>query len=393
MWTRLRKWLGSEVGGGLILMAAAAFALIVANSAFAPRYVELLETRLSVRFGEIGLAKPLFLWVNDGLMAVFFLLVGLELKRELIEGHLSSWRAASLPAIAALGGMLVPALVYVAFNYADPYALKGWAIPTATDIAFALGVLALLGSRVPPALRILLLSVAVFDDLGAVVIIAVFYTSDLSATSLVVALALVAVLALLNRMRVTRTAVYVAIGIPLWVAVLKSGVHATLAGVVLAMFVPLRARDAAGASPLRDFEHALHPWVVFGVLPLFAFTNAGVSLEDLSIDDVLHPVALGVALGLLVGKQIGVFGACWLASRNKIAALPDGVRWRHIHGVSLLCGIGFTMSLFIASLAGAAGADDLMNRDRLGILLGSSSAGVLGLFALWIATKPPRDAS
>jgi NhaA family Na+:H+ antiporter len=383
----------SEAGGGLILMAAATLALVVANSAFAPHYVELLETRLSVRFGETGLAKPFFLWVNDGLMAVFFLLVGLELKRELLEGHLSSWRAASLPAYAALGGMLVPAAVYAAFNFSDPYALNGWAIPTATDIAFALGVLALLGSRAPPALRILLLSVAVFDDLGAVVIIAAFYTSEISGTSLVVALALVAVLALLNRMRVTRVAVYVAIGIPLWVAVLKSGVHSTLAGVVLAMFIPLRAKNAEGASPLRNFEHALHPWIVFGVLPLFAFTNAGVSLGEMSMKDLLHPVALGVAMGLLVGKQLGVLGACWIASRYKLAALPEGVGWRHVHGVSLLCGIGFTMSLFIASLAASEGAEDFANRDRLGILLGSSTAGVLGLFALWRATREPRGAS
>jgi NhaA family Na+:H+ antiporter len=383
----IRRLFASDAGGGLVLMAAAVLALFVANSELAPHYVELLETRLSVRFGEAGIAKPFFLWVNDGLMAVFFLMVGLELKREVLEGHLSSWRAASMPVIAAIGGMLLPAAIYAAINRDDPIALHGWAIPTATDIAFALGVLALLGDRVPPALKVLLLSVAVFDDLGAVIIIAAFYTSELSTVSLATALALITLLAVLNLARVTRTGPYIAIGIPLWVAVLKSGVHATLAGVVLAMFIPLRERDAQGFSPLRRLEHALHPWVAFAVLPLFAFTNAGVSLEGLSMKDVLQPVPLGIALGLVLGKQVGVLGSCWLAARLRIAALPDGVGWRHLHGVSLLCGIGFTMSLFIASLAFATSAGDSLNLDRLGILLGSSISGVLGLVALALTKR------
>ncbi len=381
----LHEFLRKESAGGLILMAVAVLALLVANSPLAARYTSLRELPLVVGAGEFVIAKPLLLWINDGLMAVFFLLIGLELKRELLEGHLSSWRTASLPAFAATGGMLVPALMYAAFNWRDPVALQGWAIPTATDIAFALGVLSLLGDRVPAALKVLLLSVAIFDDLGAVVVIAAFHTADLSWLSIFVALGLIAVLAGLNRAGVTKPAAYLWIGVPLWVAVLKSGVHATLAGVVLAMFIPLRGAHGSSSgetSPLRRLEHALHPWVAFGILPVFAFVNAGVSIGGLTWRDASHPVALGIVAGLLIGKQLGVFAFCWLATRVGLAALPAGVGWRQIHGTALLCGIGFTMSLFIASLAFEHGGAAFANLDRLGILAGSAVSGALGYFVL-----------
>jgi NhaA family Na+:H+ antiporter len=294
----LQEFLRLEASGGLILMISAALALIVANSPLAAAYAALLDLPLEMRIGTFGIAKPLLLWINDGLMAVFFFLVGMELKREVIEGHLSSLRGASLPAFAAVGGMLAPAAIYALFNRGDAVAMRGWAIPTATDIAFALGVLSLLGTRVPAALKALLLSVAIFDDLGAIVVIALFYTAELSSLSLVVAAVLILGLACLNRLGVTRAAGYVLLGLLLWVAVLKSGVHATLAGVVLAMFIPLRrpgpaSTSHASESPLRHLEHALHPWVAFGVLPVFAFANAGVPIGELSITDVCRQADWG----------------------------------------------------------------------------------------------------
>jgi len=388
----LQDFLKLEAAGGLMLMTVTVLALIVANSPLAAGYRALLDLPLEFKIGTFGIAKPLLLWVNDGLMAVFFFLVGMELKREVAEGHLSSPRQASLPAFAAVGGMVVPAALYAVFNWGDPVAMRGWAIPTATDIAFALGVLSLLGKRVPTALKAFLLSVAIFDDLGAIIVIAVFYTTKLSLLSLVVAAVMIVGLACLNRFGVMRPAAYVLLGIPLWVAVLKSGVHATLAGVVLAMFIPLRTRGGSASSPappslLRHLEHALHPWVAFGVLPVFAFANAGVSLSGLSVADVLHPVPLGIVVGLFAGKQIGILLVSWLAVRLGVASRPAGVSWRQLFGTALLCGIGFTMSLFIASLAFEGDGLAFAGLERLGILIGSLVSGLIGYVVLRSAVR------
>lgn len=382
----LSDFLRLEAAGGLVLMAAAVLALAIAHSPLAVYYGTLLDLPVEFRIGSFEIAKPLLLWVNDGLMAVFFFLVGMELKREVVEGHLSSLRKASLPAFAAVGGMLGPAAFYAAFNWGDSVAMGGWAIPTATDIAFALGVLSLLGGRVPTTLKAFLLSVAIFDDLGAIVVIALFYTSDLSLLSLAIAACLIVVLACLNRFGVTRPAAYFLVGIPLWIAVLKSGVHATLAGVVLAMFIPIRVPQQSEASPvespLHRLEHTLHPWVAFGVLPVFAFFNAGVSVAGLSVGDALHPVPMGIVAGLFLGKQVGVLGLCWIATRLRIAALPEGIGWWPVYGTALLCGIGFTMSLFIASLAFEHGDTAFLGLERLGILMGSLVAGACGFIVL-----------
>ena len=380
----LQDFLRLEAAGGLLLMGAAVLALVVANSPLAGIYTSFLELPVEARIGALGISKPMILWINDGLMAVFFLLVGLELKRETLEGHLSSLRDAALPAFAALGGMALPAAIYAWFNWGDAAAMKGWAIPSATDIAFALGVLMLFGERMPAALKAFLLSVAIFDDIGAIIIIAAFYTSELSLTALVVALGLTALLALLNRAGVTRRAAYVLVGVPLWFALLKSGVHATLAGVVLALFIPLRQPTAEPGqhSPLHEFEHALHPWVAFAVLPLFAFANAGVPLAGISASQLLHPVSLGIVAGLFVGKQAGIVGLSWLAVRSGFATLPRDVDWGLLYGASLLCGIGFTMSLFIASLAFEQGGGAYLGLERIGILAGSTIAGIAGYLTL-----------
>ena len=393
----LQDFLRLEAAGGLLLMGASVLAMIVANSPLADRYAEFLQLKMALTFDERGINKPLLLWVNDGMMAVFFLLVGLELKREMITGHLSSLSRASLPAFAALGGMLAPASIYAALNWNDATAMKGWAIPSATDIAFALGVLSLLGNRVPTALKAFLLSVAIFDDLGAIVIIAIFYTASLSVPALSVAVILIVGLFALNRAGVTRIAAYILLGIALWVAVLKSGVHATLAGVVLAMAIPLRGKrsdaaneDEGAPTPAQQLEHALHPWVAFGVLPVFAFANAGVPLTGLSITDMSHPVPLGIVTGLFFGKQIGIILFSWLAVRLRLARLGEGVQWRQLYAVSLLCGIGFTMSFFIASLAFEQGGEAYFGLERLGILGGSLIAGIVGYFALRVALRPVR---
>jgi NhaA family Na+:H+ antiporter len=389
----LTDFLHLEAAGGFVLMGASVLAMLVANSPWAEAYANALQVKLALTLDGHGINKPLLLWINDGLMAVFFILVGLELKREMVLGHLSSLGRASLPAFAALGGMAIPAAIYAALNWGDAAAMKGWAIPSATDIAFALGVLSLLGPRVPTALKAFLLSVAIFDDLGAIVIIAFFYTSSLSLGAMIWAGVFLAGLVVLNRAGVTRIAAYVLLGIPLWVAVLKSGVHATLAGVVLAMAVPLRSgrapsQDETAHSPAQQLEHALHPWVAFGVLPIFAFANAGVPLAGLSLRDMSHPVPLGIVLGLFFGKQIGIFLFSWLAVRSRLAALGEGVSWRQLYGVSLLCGIGFTMSFFIASLAFEQGGEAYFGLERLGILSGSLLAGVGGYFALRAALRP-----
>lgn len=378
----LNAFAHSEATGGIVLMAAAALALLAANSPLVSYYQWMLGIPVEVRVGALQIAKPLLLWVNDGLMAVFFLLVGLELKRELVEGELSDWRRALLPAIAAVGGMLGPALIYVLANQGDSFALRGWAIPTATDIAFALGVLALLGSRVPVGLKVLLTSIAIFDDIGAIAIIALFYTDDLSIAALAVAGTCVVVLIALNRLHVVARNAYLLVGIVMWVALLKSGVHATLSGVVLAMCIPIRARAPGAPSPLKSLESDLHNTVALAILPLFAFCNAGVPLRGVGIGELLHPVPLGIALGLIVGKQAGIFGACWLAIRLRVGALPLGMSWQSLYGLSLLCGIGFTMSLFIGSLAFDTSHACFVFDERLGIVLGSLLSGAAGYAVL-----------
>ncbi|MFA6155519.1 Na+/H+ antiporter NhaA [Mesorhizobium sp.] len=375
-----REFLDSEAAGGIILMAAAALALIVANSPLAEAYFAALHAYL----GPLSVSH----WINDGLMAVFFLLVGLEIKREMLDGQLSSWPRRALPGIAAAGGMLVPALVYVAINRGNAAALSGWAIPTATDIAFALGVLSLLGSRVPASLKIFLTALAIIDDLGAVIIIAIFYTSGLSLAYLGAAFAVIAMLAVLNRMRVMTLLPYLVLGVVLWVLVLKSGVHATLAGVALALTIPLErsagTRHDLDHSPLHRLEHGLHKIVPFVVIPIFGFANAGVSLAGLTLGALVEPLTLGVAAGLVIGKLVGVFGSSALAIRFGLADLPANANWSHMVGISLLCGIGFTMSLFIGLLA-FAGDVALQDAVKVGILAGSFIAAILGAAVLLMA--------
>jgi len=371
-----------EASGGVVLMLAAASALVLSNSPLSWIYDALLGTPVVMQIGALALDKPLLLWINDGLMAVFFFLVGLEIKREIMEGRLSSLRKAASPVIAALGGMIVPALIYIALNADDPAALQGWAIPAATDIAFAVGVLALLGSRVPIALKVFLLALAIIDDLGAIVIIALFYTSHLSLPLLAVAALGIAVLAFFNHRGVRKTAPYVAVGVVIWVCVLKSGVHATLAGVIVALFIPLRL-EKCDVSPLKRIEHGLSGWVAFGVMPIFAFANAGVALHNLSFEALLGGIPLGVALGLFLGKQVGIMTFTWGAVRMGIAKLPDGATWVQLYGVAVLGGIGFTMSLFIGTLAFTGAAEGAA--VRLGVLAGSISSALFGYFILRLA--------
>ena len=381
MMNAIRDFLKLETTSGIILVGAAVLAMVVANSPLASIYASFIDVPVEIRIGNFEIAKPLLLWINDGLMAIFFFLIGLELKREVLEGELSDPKEVVLPALGALGGMLIPAAIYIWINIADDIAIQGWAIPAATDIAFALAILALLGERVPIALKIFLVSIAIFDDVGAIAIIALFYTNDLSLQAVVVSVLCLAVLLLLNRRGVLEKTPYILVGIVLWVAVLKTGVHATLAGVFLAMFIPLRDREK-GPSPLHDLEHDLHTAVAFGILPVFAFANAGISLQGMTLDYLLHPVPLGIMAGLFFGKQLGVFGFCWLGVKLKVARLPAGVRWVHIYGTALLCGVGFTMSLFIASLAFEATGVDLLFDERLGIIVGSLLSGACGYFVL-----------
>ena len=376
-----RDFLRLESASGIILVAAAVLAMIVANSPLNALYGSLIELPVEIRVGNFEIAKPLLLWINDGLMALFFLMVGLELKREVVEGQLSDLRRALLPAAGALGGMIVPALIYVWFNRGDDMALQGWAIPAATDIAFALAILSLLGDRVPLAFRLFLVSIAIFDDVGAIVIIAIFYTSDLSFTALVVAAACLPVLFVLNRRGTMEKVPYLLVGAVMWVAVLKSGVHATLAGVILAFFIPIKDSETE-ASPLHELEHDLHTAVAFAILPIFAFVNGGISLEGVSWDYLLHPVPLGIAMGLFLGKQFGILTFCWLAVKAGLTQLPDHVNWIHVYGVAMLCGVGFTMSLFIGSLAFENTGVNLLFDERLGIIVGSLMSAAAGYFVL-----------
>lgn len=371
-----------ESSGGLLLMFSALLAIIFANTALSPYYELLLTTPVEVRVGALEIAKPLLLWINDGLMAVFFFLVGLELKRELVEGELSDPRNIILPGIGAAGGMAVPALFYTYFNAGNPVAMQGWAIPAATDIAFALGVLSLLGSRVPVSLKIFLTSLAIFDDIGAIVIIAVFYTANISIAALVIAASCIPALIILNRRGVSANSPYILLGTIMWVALLKSGVHATLAGVVMAMFIPLRSNDPDNPSPLKSLEHDLHSVVAFFVLPVFAFANAGINLSGVGVEQLMHGVPMGIAAGLFLGKQIGIFGLCYLAIKLRLAEMPSGMNTMSLYGTAALCGIGFTMSLFIGSLAFEETGVNQLFDERLGIIVGSLMSGVLGYFLL-----------
>jgi NhaA family Na+:H+ antiporter len=373
-----------ETSAGLVLMGVALLAMLAANTPLSVFYDTFLNTNIRFGVSSFEISKPALLWINDGLMAIFFFLVGLEIKREVLMGELSSFDKAVLPILAAVGGMAVPGLVFVAFNWGTPENLSGWAIPTATDIAFALGILALLGKRVPMALKVFLLAVAIIDDLAAIVIIAVFYTSELSANALTLSMLGFALAVALNRMGVQRSAPYIIIGVFMWVFVLKSGVHATLAGVLVALTIPLKEKHGDKAL-LYKLEHALHPWVAFLILPMFAFANAGVSLAGLSLADLTQPLTLGIAAGLFLGKQAGVLAATWIGVKSGVARLPVGVTWQHIYGVACLTGVGFTMSLFIGSLA--FGTDETMNAVRLGVIAGSVLSGLLGFTVLRASTQ------
>ncbi|QDP01231.1 Na+/H+ antiporter NhaA [Thalassotalea sp. PS06] len=377
-----------ESAGGIILMFAAVLAMIFANTELRVYYDLLLSTPVAVIVGPLEVAKPLLLWINDGLMAVFFFLVGLELKRELIEGELSDRRNIILPGVGAIGGMLVPALVYVYFNYDDPMLRQGWAIPAATDIAFALGVLSLLGSRVPSSVKVFLTSLAIFDDIGAIIIIAAFYTDDISFVSLVVVACCIPILYLLNRNKVEARSLYMMVGIIMWVALLKSGVHATLSGVLVALFIPMKSLTRKNFSPLKSLEHDLHSVVAFFVLPVFAFANAGINLTGVGTEQIFHSVPVGIALGLFIGKQVGIFGLCYLAIKAGWTRLPAGMNYTALYGTAALCGIGFTMSLFIGSLTFEMGGMDKLFDERIGIIAGSLMSGIVGFVLLRMALKP-----
>ena len=383
---RLKAFIDSEAASALPLLAAAVLALVLANSPLVGAIHGMLEAKLGFSFGVLDLAKPLHLWINDGLMAVFFLLVGLEIKREVVEGELSRPSQVALPVAGALGGMFVPALIYVGINWGDPVALRGWAIPAATDIAFSLGVLAALGNRVPLVLKVFLTTLAIVDDLGAIVIIAVFYTSQLSFQAMALAGVCIVGLAILNRAGVRRLGPYLLLGAVLWVSVLESGVHATVAGVVLAMFIPLKsAGEAEGARPAIRLEHVLKPWSAWFIMPVFAFANAGLSLAGLSLASLVEPLPLGIVAGLFFGKQVGIVLGAGLLIVLGIAALPAGTSWRSLYGVAILGGIGFTMSLFIGTLAYVDGTR--ASEVRLGVLAGSLLSAVVGYAVLRFAPR------
>jgi NhaA family Na+:H+ antiporter len=384
-----RKFFKLEAAGGLMLLVAAALAMVLENSPYGYIYESFLDTPGVIQVGALEISKPLFLWVNDGLMAIFFFMIGMEVKREIMVGELSELSQVALPAIAGAGGILIPAGLYYLITMDDPVAIQGWAIPTATDIAFALGILALVGPGIPVALKLFLMTLAIIDDLGAIIIIALFYTSELSTVSLSVAAGALFWLVVLKLRGVQTTAPYILVGIILWVAVLKSGVHATLAGVILGFFIPLSAVDPDGEkhSPLDQMIHELHPIVAFGILPLFAFVNAGVNLAGMSWDALLAGIPLAIALGLFVGKQLGVFGFTWLAVKLGFAKMPTGANWGQLYGVAILCGVGFTMSLFIGSLAFEGTGFGYSRPDRLGIIVGSLASGLLGFIVLKLATN------
>ncbi|ASJ75804.1 Na+/H+ antiporter NhaA [Granulosicoccus antarcticus] len=392
----LQRFIKLEAAAGILLFLAAAASMIVANSSLAGFMSGVLDARAAVIIGALSIDKSVLLWINDGLMAVFFLLVGLELKREVLEGQLSDRSQLALPVVGALGGFMVPALIFTLFNLGDATALKGWAIPSATDIAFALGVLSLFGSRIPLSVKVFLASLAIIDDLAAIVVIALFYTSDLSLVALGVAAVGIVGLVALNVFNVTRTAAYILIGVVIWIAVLKSGIHATLAGVIVALAIPLTSKSSsqtAGVraerkdSPLRSLEHALHPWVGYGILPLFAFANAGVSLEGITWEMLMNPLTLGIAVGLFLGKQVGVFIPIWLGVKARLLSMPDKSTMLMLYGTALVTGIGFTMSFFIGSLAYENLDQSFANSMKLGVLGGSMLSLIFGILVLWISTR------
>ncbi|WP_025644822.1 MULTISPECIES: Na+/H+ antiporter NhaA [unclassified Psychrobacter] len=382
---RFKAFLELEASGGIVLALAAIVAMIIANSPLSTWYESFIHAPVAIQIGSFAIAKDAHHWINDGLMAIFFFLVGLELKREVLIGELSNVKQIILPAGAAIGGMVFPAIVYMAFNYNEPEFWAGWAIPAATDIAFALGILSLLGSRVPNSLKVFLVSIAIFDDIGAILIIALFYTSELSLESLAFAGLCLPFLYLLNRRNVTSITPYLLIGVIMWIAVLKSGIHATLAGVVLALFIPMFDRTDPEHSPVEELEHDLHNTVAFGILPLFAFANSGISLKGAGFAELFHSVPLGIAAGLFIGKQLGVMAMCWLIFKLGISTMPKGMNYKQIYGAALLCGVGFTMSLFIGGLAFGGGSP--LFDERLGIIMGSIVSGVAGYLMLKVSLK------
>ena len=377
-----RRFLKTESASGLIMLGAAVIAMILANSPLNALYHSLLTMPVEVRIGALHLDKNLLLWINDGLMAIFFFLVGLELKREAMEGELSRPDQIILPGVAAIGGMIVPALIYLAINFNDPVGINGWAIPAATDIAFALSIMALLGKRVPVSLKVFLVALAILDDIGAIIIIALFYTSKLSLGALGVAAGCCLVLFALNRKKICTMTPYILVTIVMWVAVLKSGVHATLAGVVAAMFIPMSEPAPSKNSPLKNLEHSMHGTVSFFVLPVFAFANAGVQILGVPLSSLVHSVPVGVCLGLLIGKPLGIMLFSKITVASRLAHLPEGATWSSLFGTSMLCGIGFTMSLFIGGLAFENVGAERVFDERVGILLGSLISGVVGYLFL-----------
>lgn len=383
----VKQFFKHDSAGGVILVIMAILAMIMANSPLSQLYGAFLDMPLEVRIGSLEVAKPLLLWINDGLMAIFFFLVGLELKREVISGHLSKPSNLVLPGVGAAAGVALPAIIYSYFNQHDPISAQGWAIPAATDIAFALGIFSIFGKQFPVSLKLFLLSVAILDDLSAIVIIALFYSSDLSVTSLVIGFIGLTVLFIFNRLRVRSQGLYILVGVIVWLSVLKSGVHATLAGFAVALFIPSQVKNYDGHAMAEHMEHGLHTWVTFAILPLFAFANAGVSLAGLSLSSLLDPIPLGIAAGLFVGKQLGIFASCWLLIKSRLASLPEGATWGQLYAVSVLCGIGFTMSLFIGSLAFENMEAAYITSVKLGVLLGSILSAALGALLMWYLGK------
>lgn len=382
----IQRFLKLESAGGILLLFSAAVAMLLANSPLSSQYNDFLNLPVSLQIGSFSINKTLIHWINDGFMAVFFVLVGMEVKKELFEGALSSYQQAIFPAIAAVGGMIVPALVYWFIAKQDPSLANGWAIPMATDIAFALGIMALLSKQVPLPLKIFLLALAIIDDLGAIVVIALFFSHELSVQALIFSGISILTLVLLNRFRVSALCAYMVVGAILWASVLKSGVHATLAGVIIGFCIPLKGKK--GERPLHDFEHILTPWSSFVILPLFAFANAGVSFDGIDVSMISSPLLLAIACGLIIGKPVGVFGFSYISVKLGLAKLPDGINFKQIFAVAVLCGIGFTMSMFLASLAFDADAGESVNTlSRLGILLGSTVSATLGYLFLKQTTK------
>lgn len=381
----LRKFFQLKTAAGILLLLAAIAAIVVENSFLSDSYSKLLHSSISLKISNFTIDKDLHHWINDGLMAIFFLLVGLEIKRELIQGHLSTRQQFSLPAVAAIGGITVPAIIYISLNFGNDVTTNGWAIPTATDIAFALGVVTLLGDRVPISLKVTLVAIAIIDDLMAIIIIATFYTSDLSIYYLLLAAVATFILFLLNNRQINKLFPYIIVGILLWMFVLKSGIHASLAGVLLAQFIPLNSKDNSSHSPLQNLEHSIAPWVNFIILPIFAFANAGVSFSGMKLNLLWDPVTLGIILGLFFGKQIGVMLFTYVGSLLKVCKLPSDISWAQYYGLSLVTGIGFTMSLFIGSLAFTD--PEYQTSVRLGVLIASLLAGILGYLTLRITTK------